>query len=162
MLQGAPHLKLETDLVQLRQFGVFVQGLGNAAYIVKRQVAKTVDFKHLALVDGVSPVDFKHLFDQGGNDVDFIAVIGDDACAEHIGNIFQRMVFEAFQLQLPCQALLRLDAGFKTRNEDVVLVEAVAQQIEDHGFHLLINGKFLVILAEEHLTMHIEFHHTLI
>ena len=158
MLQDAAHLEFETHLVELWHRQVIADFLGQPANIVQRHVSETVYRHHLALVDGVFPVDFEQLLGEGGDDIHFVAEESDDADADNIGDVIQRAVFVALQFQLSSKALLGLDAGIDARHHNLVLVETMLYPFHRDRTELLEKRESLTILVENHLTMHVQFH----
>ena len=137
---------------------VMIHSFGYAADIVQRHIAETVDFEHLALVDGVVPVDFEHFFHQGRDDIHLIIEKCDDTYAYNISYITDCLVLIPFQFQLVRQAVFRFDARLKPGNMKMVFVEALAQTLKHDGHHSPIHRKILAIFIEYHFAMEIEFH----
>ena len=73
----------------------------------------------------------------GRDEVHLVAVKGDDAHTENIGDVAKGMVFITFPLQLSRKARLRLDAGFQRSDEDMVLVQTGTDLFEDEALHPL-------------------------
>ena len=110
MLKGRAHLEFKTELIELGHHMVVDEVLGYATDIVEGVIAEAGEIMELALVDGLIPVDFKDMFHDGGNLVDVISIEGDDAQAEDVGDIAERVVFGTLQFEFATERLLGLDA----------------------------------------------------
>lgn len=82
-----------------------------------------------SLVDRVWPVDVEKCFGQGGNTVYVLIVEHNDADTEDVGNVGQRLIFVALELQFACQRWLGLDARFHGINFKASLHNTFLQQV---------------------------------
>ena len=77
---------------------------------MQRQVAETVDFVGLALVDGVLPVYLEEAFESCGYLVYVVYIERDDPHAEDVGNIKDVAVLVTFQGQFALEGRFGFDA----------------------------------------------------
>lgn len=89
-------------------------------------VAEAVQLVQLPLVHTLFPVNVEDALGNGCHLIDLIAVEGDDAQANEIGNIVDGLVLRTFQLQFAYQRLLRLYAMLDGRDVDALFTISIA------------------------------------
>ena len=149
VLQHGPHLHLEAYLVQLRMLGNEIRRLGDAADIMKRQVAEAVGLVRLALVHRIGPVDGEEALQHGRHLVHVVNVEGDDAQAHQVGYVVNVAVLPALELKLAGKRRLRLDALLHRRHHQPGLGEEFLQLFGNDLRHLGINRQEAAVLLEQ-------------
>ena len=82
------------------------------ADVVQGQIAETVDFVQLALVDAVLPVDFEKPFDEGSHLVDVVDVEGYHPEPYDVRNVGKRRILRALQFEFAGERRLGFHPGF--------------------------------------------------
>ena len=136
VLQGASHLELEAELVQLGAFRILVNLFGQPANVMQGIVAEAVKLVHLALVDTVHPVHFKELLGKGRNLVHLVAIEGNDTHAQNIRDVVQALVLFTLAVQLARKTAFFLDSRLYRIDIDVVVLDTLAERVPDNGEHL--------------------------
>ena len=85
----------------------------------------------LALVNGVGPVNIEKRLGHGGNTVYIFIVEHDDADAQDISNVRQRLILVTLALQFAGQRGLGLDARFHGVDFKASLLYTLLQQVGD-------------------------------
>ena len=157
VLKGRAHLDLESVLIELGHQMVVDKALRYATDIVEGVVAEAGEIMELALVDGLFPVDIEDVLHDGGYLVDIIGIEGNDAQAENVGDIAERVVFGALQFELATKRLLSLDAVLDGVDVEPILFQGPAYLVEDNLIHPFENSLPCLILLHQHFTVRIQY-----
>ena len=129
--------------------------LRHAADIMERVITKTIQLVQHALIDRVLPIDLKQLLHHRCNTIHIIGVERNDTRAKNIGDITERSVLVALQLQFAFERLFRLNTCIDGRDDNSVLRQGLTQQSRYLCQHSLQYRFRFPVLIHDHLAMQI-------
>lgn len=157
MLEGCAHLQLEGYLVEFWVLGVEMQGARYATDVVQGVVAEAVKLVHLALIDGVFPIDVEVFLSHRGYAIYILVVVGYDAHAEYVGDVAKRLVFMSLAQEFAHERLLGLYARVHLVEFYLDVVDRVFEQLHHDMAQQHILGHFVVVFLQQHGVVEVEF-----
>ena len=129
VLQGRAHLYLKAQLVKQGNVRVVYHGFRQRADVVQRVVAETIEPVQFALVDGIAPVHFENLIDDGGHFIHIVTIERHHAHSHDVGHVVERVVFGTLQFQFAGQRQFCLDAVLQGNHRHMLFLQGLAQRL---------------------------------